>query len=151
MMRNINSGPWTRIHLIRGDAHSKYVNVYFTGYNSTLLLLNYGLPNTKEKDNGNFYGFHIHEGEYCTGDMEDSFKNAGAHYNPDKTEHPKHRGDLPPLLANEGIAWSAVYTDRFYPEEVVGKTVIIHGMADDFKTQPSGNAGMKIACGEIVE
>ena len=154
MMRNINGMPDAYAQ-VRGDAaHSKiYGNVYFYGmYNGTLVVAEiYGLPNTEEKDNGNFYGFHIHEGEYCKGDMEDSFKNAGAHYNPDKTEHPKHRGDLPSLLANAGIAWSAVYTDRFYPEEVVGKTVIIHGMADDFKTQPSGNAGMKIACGEIVE
>lgn len=110
----------------------------------------YGLPNTEDKENGNFYGFHIHEGKNCTGDMEDSFKNAGLHYNPDKVEHPKHRGDLPPILANDGVAWSAVYTERFYPEEVIGRTVIIHDMADDFKTQPSGDAGKKIACGEIV-
>lgn len=74
----------------------------------------------------------------------------GAHYNPENTEHPKHAGDLPPLLANNGIAWSAVYTDRFYPEDVVGRTVIIHDMADDFHTQPSGDSGMKMACGEIV-
>lgn len=110
----------------------------------------YGLPNTINKPNGNFYGFHIHEGASCTGDQEDPFKNAGAHYNPTHTEHPKHVGDLPTLLANDGVAWTAIYTDRFYPEDVVGRTVIIHEMADDFKTQPSGDSGMKMACGEIV-
>lgn len=44
----------------------------------------------------------------------------------------------------------AVYTNRFYPEEVIGRTVIIHGGVDDFHTQPSGNSGEMIACGQIV-
>ena len=44
-----------------------------------------------------------------------------------------------------------VYTTRFFPEEVVGKTVVIHDMPDDFRTQPSGNSGEKIACGQIVQ
>ena len=43
-----------------------------------------------------------------------------------------------------------VYTGRFMPEDVIGKTVVLHGMPDDFHTQPSGDSGMKIACGEIV-
>ena len=43
-----------------------------------------------------------------------------------------------------------VYTTRFFPEKVVGKTVVIHDMPDDFRTQPSGNSGEKIACGQIV-
>ena len=97
-----------------------------------------------------FYGFHIHEGALCTGDEEDPFAQTKGHYNPENTVHPGHAGDFPPLLANEGLAWSAFYTDRFYPEEVIGRTVVIHGMADDFRTQSSGNSGSKIACGEIV-
>lgn len=64
--------------------------------------------------------------------------------------HPEHEGDLPPLLSDKGTAWMMVYTTRFFPEEVVGKTVVIHDMPDDFRTQPSGNSGEKIACGEIV-
>lgn len=139
---------------IRGNVNHANVqgNVYFFGmYNGTLVVAEvYGLPDTMDKENGNFYGFHIHEGSSCTGDESDPFKNAGAHYNPGNTEHPKHAGDLPPLLANKGVAWSAVYTERFYPEDVVGRTVIIHDMADDFHTQPSGDSGMKMACGEIV-
>ena len=59
-------------------------------------------------------------------------------------------GDLPPLLSDKGTAWMMVYTTRFFPEEVVGKTVVIHDMPDDFRTQPSGNSGEKIACGQIV-
>ena len=45
----------------------------------------------------------------------------------------------------------AVYTDRFYPEDVIGKTVVIHEKPDDFRTQPSGDSGEKIACGKIME
>lgn len=54
-------------------------------------------------------------------------------------------------MSHNGIAWMEVYTGRFYPEEVIGRTIIIHGMPDDFRSQPSGNSGEKIACGEIME
>lgn len=105
-----------------------------------------GLP---DNGKGNFFGFHIHEGGSCTGDSSDPFKNVGSHYNPTNAEHPFHAGDMPVLMGNHGMAWSEFYTDRFYPEDVVGKTVIIHDMADDFRSQPSGDAGEKIACGVI--
>ena len=42
-----------------------------------------------------------------------------------------------------------VLSNRFSIEEIIGRTVIIHNAPDDFRTQPSGNAGMKIACGVI--
>lgn len=71
------------------------------------------------------------------------------HYNPEKEEHPRHAGDLPPVLSNDGTAWMEIYTGRFYPMDVVGRTIVLHEMPDDFKTQPSGDSGMKIACGEI--
>ena len=41
------------------------------------------------------------------------------------------------------------YTNRFVPEEIIGHTVVIHDMADDFRTQPAGDSGSKIACAEI--
>ncbi|MBP3369234.1 MAG: superoxide dismutase family protein, partial [Clostridia bacterium] len=46
-------------------------------------------------------------------------------------------------------AFLAFVTDRFTVSEVVSKTVVIHDRPDDFTTQPSGNAGNKIACGVI--
>ena len=49
-----------------------------------------------------------------------------------------------------GYAFSAFLTDRFTVKEIVGRTVIMHSSPDDFTSQPSGNAGEKIACGEIV-
>ena len=103
-----------------------------------------------EKENG-FLGLHIHEGSSCSGSQTDPFADAGGHDNPQGRPHPQHAGDLPPLLVNEGAAWMMVYTGRFYPEDVVGKTVIVHGMPDDFHSQPSGDSGEKIACGEIKE
>ncbi len=73
----------------------------------------------------------------------------GGHYNPTGQQHPKHVGDMPPLLANDGIAFSAFYTNRFNPEDIVGKVVVIHANPDDFTSQPSGNPGSIVACGEI--
>ena len=101
-----------------------------------------GLP---ENDTG-FFAVHIHEGSGCGGT---DFSDTGGHYNPDAREHPRHAGDLPPLLSMAGRAFLVVETGRFTPCEVVGRTVVIHGSADDFHTQPAGNAGKKIACGVI--
>lgn len=93
-----------------------------------------------------FFAFHIHEGPDCGGK---DFADTGAHYNPAGVPHPEHAGDLPPLLAGHGTAFLSVLTDRFCVEEVIGRTVVIHIAPDDFVTQPSGNSGMKIACGVI--
>ena len=65
--------------------------------------------------------------------------------------HPYHTGDLPPLFSEDGQAWMAVYISKFTPEQIVGRTIIIHGNVDDFTTQPSGNSGPMIACGVIRE
>ena len=58
-------------------------------------------------------------------------------------------GDLPPLLSCNGNAYMTVKTDRFKVKDIIGRTVIIHYRADDFRTQPSGDSGEKIACGII--
>ncbi len=94
----------------------------------------------------NFFGFHIHEGDNCDG-MD--FSGSKGHYNPDGTPHPKHAGDLPPLMLCDNMAHLSFITDRFKVKEIIGRTVIIHDMPDDFTSQPSGNAGQKIACGII--
>ncbi len=108
----------------------------------------YNLPRQNSNDFGVF-GFHIHEGGSCSGTSEDEFANAKAHFNPQGEQHPYHAGDLPPLFANEGYAFMQVLTDRFTVCDIIGKTIIIHSMPDDFETQPSGNSGDKIACGKI--
>lgn len=109
----------------------------------------YGLPTSKETCSNKTFGFHVHSGIQCSGTIKDEFANALGHYNPYKCEHPYHAGDLPPLMENNGNAYMTVLTNRFTVEEVIGRVVIIHLMPDDFKTQPSGNSGEKIACGKI--
>lgn len=110
-----------------------------------------GLPIQEGKCTNRFHGFHIHGGSSCKegSNPGEPFPLAGSHYNPRGCEHPDHAGDLPPLLVNDGFAFQIFYTDQFVPEEVLGKTVIIHLAADDFTSQPSGNSGAMIACGEI--
>ncbi len=93
-----------------------------------------------------FYGFHIHEGTSCDGE---GFSQSRGHYNPQGKPHPQHAGDLPPLMLCGKGSYMQVLTDRFRVADIIGRTVIIHDMADDFHTQPSGNAGTKIACGVI--
>ncbi len=78
------------------------------------------------------------------------FSSVMSHYNPFECNHPYHAGDLPPLFANDVYAFSVFLTNRFNLSDVIEKTMIIHGNPDDFTTQPSGNAGEKIACGVIT-
>lgn len=56
---------------------------------------------------------------------------------------------MPPLFENNGYAYLSFLTNRFHIKDIIGKTVIIHDMPDDFRTDPSGNSGNKIACGII--
>lgn len=101
-----------------------------------------GLP----PSNSGFFGFHIHEGDNCAGA---NFSGTASHYNPAYAPHPSHAGDLPPLLLCNGGAYLTVATDRFCVKDILGRTVVIHNMPDDFQSQPAGNAGTKIACGVI--
>lgn len=115
---------------------------FFSRGNGVLVVAEVcGLPDTET----GFYGFHIHEG----GDCRDGFANTGGHFDPKQTDHPSHAGDLPPLLGCNGNAYLAVRTERFCLRDILGKTVVIHSRPDDFKTQPAGNSGQKIACGVI--
>ncbi len=108
-----------------------------------------GLPAPSGICHAPIFGFHIHSGESCNGNKSDPFANTGMHYNPNNCPHPHHSGDLPPLFGCDGYALSMFLTNRFSVAEIIGKTVVIHSSPDDFKTQPSGNSGTKIACGEI--
>ncbi len=102
----------------------------------------WGLPATET----GFFALHIHDGRSCGGA---DFADAGSHFNPGKTAHPMHAGDLPPLLSANSNAYLSVLTGRFRVEDVLGKTVVIHSHPDDFRSQPAGNPGEKIACGSI--
>lgn len=121
-------------------------NAYFwgTNYGVVCLVDVYGLPINK------FLGVHIHEGVSCTPKMPpNQFGNAGAHLNPNNALHPNHMGDLPVIYTNSGHALSANLINKFTLRDIKGKTIIIHSQADDFRTQPAGDSGMRIACGVI--
>lgn len=134
------------------DIHGM-VRFYETGYGVLVVAEIAGLPTSVHPCSESIFGFHIHEDGQCDwmGAMsgENAFSHVGGHYNPYDCPHPYHAGDLPPLFGAGGYAFSAFLTDRFLVEDIIGRSVIIHLHLDDFTTQPSGNAGQKIACGEI--
>lgn len=125
------------------------VKLYQTAKGALVLAEIFGLPCSDNCFENSVHGFHIHGGKCCCGNEDDPFADADGHYNPCDSEHPYHAGDLPPLFSNNGYAFTAFLTNRFKVKDVIGKTIIIHSNADDFTTQPSGNSGKKIACGEI--
>ncbi|MFD1018392.1 superoxide dismutase family protein [Thalassobacillus hwangdonensis] len=113
-----------------------------------------GLPAFQPATNGKSqvgpHGFHIHENGACDiGDENDPFQAAGGHWNPDDQPHGNHAGDFPVLFSNNGVAQMLFYTNRFTLDQIEGKAVIIHESPDDFQSQPSGNAGKRLACGVI--
>lgn len=122
------------------------VKFYHTTYGGVLVEAEiFGLPNIGLPGSSNFYAMHIHD----SGDCSDHFSHTGLHYNPGNMPHPGHAGDMPPLLSNQGYAFSVFYDKRYTIQEIIGRSVIIHEKPDDFTSQPSGNAGDKIGCGRI--
>jgi Cu-Zn family superoxide dismutase len=103
------------------------------------------------------HGFHIHD----KGDCGDNGNAAGGHFNPATTAHgapsaePHHAGDFGNVTATADGRVHTEFTTRSVtveagPNSAVGHAVILHANPDDLVTQPTGNAGARIACG-IVE
>ncbi len=126
------------------------VYFYATNYGVMVASIVNNLPEKEGECQGGVFGFHIHEGDSCSGDSTDYFKDSLGHYNPNNCPHPHHAGDMPPLFDADETAFLMFLTDRFSIDEIIGKTVVIHSNPDDFTTQPSGNSGTKIACGKIM-
>lgn len=96
------------------------------------------------------FGFHLHDKGACIiGDPADPFTSAGSHWNPTHQPHGNHAGDFPVLFSNDGYARMTFFTNKFRAADVIGKSVIIHQNPDDFRSQPSGNSGKRLACGVI--
>lgn len=123
---------------------SGHVEFYEWGNGTLIKAEVHHLP---DKELNNFFGFHIHENGNC-GNPAD-FMDAGSHYRKGKTLHPQHDGDLTMLYSNNGYAFLSMFTQRFQVSEIIGRTVVIHEGMDDFKTDPAGNSGKRIACGSI--
>ena len=106
------------------------------------------------------HGLHIHEFGDCSAPDASS---AGEHFNPHDDPHgsPRdledahHVGDLGNITVNEqGEAEIDLEDNEIElsgPESVIGKAMVVHSDQDDFESQPSGNSGARIGCGEIVE
>jgi Cu-Zn family superoxide dismutase len=103
------------------------------------------------------HGFHIHEKGDCSAADAAS---AGGHFNPGGTAHGAasaavhHAGDLPSLRADyRGVAGIDTTVSGVTlgdgPTGIKGRSLVVHGKADDFTTQPSGNSGPRVACGVI--
>lgn len=139
-----NSTPFAIARIKGSEQYPNIVGMvkFFNTLNGVIVFNDIkGLPQTQT----NIFAEHIHQNGECDGD----FESAGGHFNPTDAPHPQHAGDLPPLFSAGGNALSAVLTNRFTLEQIVGKSVIIHENPDDFVTQPSGNSGARIACGII--
>ena len=106
---------------------------------------------------GREHGFHIHEAGDCS---SPDGMSAKGHFNPSGKPHgnpasaERHAGDLPALsAAKNGRAKLDTEVTGITvgpgPNSIVGKGVIIHADPDDYKTQPTGNAGARIACGVV--
>jgi len=103
-----------------------------------------------------FHGFHIHQHGDCSSPDASS---AGGHFNPSDSRHGSpsddehHLGDLGNLLTqtNGRISTTLRNEDLHFhgAHSVIGRAVVIHAKADDFVSQPNGNAGARLACGVI--
>lgn len=104
------------------------------------------------------HGFHIHEFGDCSAP---DAKSAGGHFNPESVLHggpldlPRHMGDLGNIKADD--AGNAHYEAVNHlirmdgPNSIIGHSVIVHEDRDDYVSQPTGNAGGRLACGVILE
>jgi Cu-Zn family superoxide dismutase len=131
---------------VKGDVvftwqgHDVLINGKFTGLK----------PNSEQ-------GFHVHEKGDCS--APDAM-SAGGHFNPEAKMHGmpdsgmNHAGDLPNIKSDAN--GNATYTATLHGFSVdtgsigiVGRAVVIHRDPDDYKSQPAGNSGPRIACGLI--
>jgi superoxide dismutase, Cu-Zn family len=110
-----------------------------------------------------WHAMHIH----AVGKCEPPFATAGGHFNPTNRKHGfetegSHAGDLPNIFADgKGVAKSEMTVDRVSlvndpdkPEGFLfgpsGTAIVVHASRDDYKTDPAGNSGDRIACGVIA-
>jgi superoxide dismutase, Cu-Zn family len=102
------------------------------------------------------HGFHVHEYGDCT---DPKGMSAGAHFNPEGKKHggphskERHVGDLGNITADKSGKAVVKMTDKLIAlhgkHSIIGRSIIVHAKEDDEKTDPSGEAGGRIACGVI--
>lgn len=107
-----------------------------------------------------WHGFHFHERGDCTAP---GFESAGEHYNPHADMHGllvedgPHAGDLPNIFVDaDGTARFQLMADGLSLRnganalaDADGAALVVHSAQDDYRSQPSGDSGTRIACAEI--
>ncbi len=102
------------------------------------------------------HGFHVHQLGDCS---SPDGKSAGGHFNPHGTEHGapnaqmRHVGDFGNIEADANGNVDYEFTDKEISFEgmnsVIGRSIVVHAGEDDLHSQPTGNAGARVACGVI--
>lgn len=107
---------------------------------------------------GSEHGFHVHEVGDCSAPDASS---AGPHFNPDASAHghpdqvPHHAGDLPNLRADANgniavdVVSHALALGSGDARDIAGRAIVLHAAPDDYRSQPAGASGDRIACGVI--
>jgi Cu-Zn family superoxide dismutase len=154
-MGGADSGPAAQAKLESTKGNSVSGTVTFTQRGDKVLVV---ANVTGLKPNGE-HGFHVHEkGDCSSGDG----MSAGGHYNPAAKAHgdyrhaaERHAGDMPNLKADGAGNASARFEAAGISvgggsADIVGKGLIVHRDPDDYKSQPAGNAGPRLACAVIA-
>lgn len=147
--------PPLTVSLKTGTGEDAGTAIFRAGTAENRVTLTLELKNLPPGD----HGVHIHMNPVCEAP---AFTTAGGHFNPDKKQHGiqnpmgHHNGDLPGNVTigadHTGEAsWqvTGVTLTPGAPNSILGTAIMIHAAPDDFKTDPTGNAGARIACGVI--
>ena len=151
MMKKINAKAYFR------DDNPNGINgvVYFDElYRGTMVTAHIrGLPPFSR--NGRIigpHGFHIYVNGECTqGKPDNTHLNTGGHYNLERRFNGNYAGDFPVLFSGNGDVKARFFTDKFYPKDVIGRSVVIHELPDDYETGLSVNSAKKLACAQIIK
>jgi Cu-Zn family superoxide dismutase len=151
-MTPMHAGPTAvaRLEPTKGNTTSGTVEFRQRGGSVEVVASVTGLAPNRE------HGFHVHEkGDCSSGDGN----SAGGHFNPDNQPHgpqsgPHHAGDMPSLRADASGNARATFTLDGVTiadgaKSLVGRGLIVHKDPDDYTTQPTGNAGARLACAVI--
>ena len=150
-----SSGPSAvaKLESTRGNATTGMVTFTQTGETVKVMGEVRGLKPNAE------HGFHVHEkGDCSSGDG----MGTGGHFNPNAQAHgahghsSHHAGDLASLKADASGVARFSYTSTTIAvgagaTDVLGRGLIVHRDADDYKTQPTGNSGPRVACAVITK
>lgn len=127
---------------------SLYAYEYDTG--TILVVEAEGLPST-ECTQG-IHAVYIHDGTTCDSVSDPLFSGTGAVLNFTSCIRPYRTGDLPPMYSTEqGTGWYMMYTNKFTPHQIIGKTITIHQGPNSFLDTVPNMVDPRIACGIITQ